>query len=187
MNAIFQLSVSGSNMTGAFKLIFKVAQNDANDHLFYETDLPELLIDGLGRASPIDDSETCIYGYGTVRFLSNSSKQYLIDKKEKKSYTLAERLCIHGAIQLMVLHLQILNEYASVNKLKGPPLHALYQLSAALRTLASISLMDSTFCHNKEDKEKYVGLNLACPHLIKAAEIAFGEIELQSNIVRTLR
>ncbi|KAL5275402.1 ARMC2 family protein [Megaselia abdita] len=183
---ILTLSVSGSNMTGAYKLIFKVAQNDANDQLFYDTDLPELLIDGLGRASPIEDSETCIYGYGTVRFLSNSSKQYLNEKKENKSYTLAERLCIHGAVQLMVLHLQILNEYASINKLKGPPLHALYQLSAALRTLASISLMDSTFCNNKEDKDKYVGLDLACPHLIKAGEIAFGEIELQSNIVRTL-
>lgn len=174
-------------MTGAYKLIFKVAQNDANDHLFYENDLPELLIDGLGRASPIDDSETCIYGYGTVRFLSNSSKQYMHDKKGKKSYTLAERLCVHGAIQLMVLHLQIINEFASINKLKGPPLHALYQLSAALRTLASISLMDSTFCSNNDDKDKYVGLDLACPHLIKAAEIAFGEVELQSNIVRTLR
>uniref|UniRef100_T1GGE1 Uncharacterized protein n=1 Tax=Megaselia scalaris TaxID=36166 RepID=T1GGE1_MEGSC len=97
-----------------------------------------------------------------------------------------KRLCVHGAIQLMVLHLQIINEFASINKLKGPPLHALYQLSAALRTLASISLMDSTFCSNNDDKDKYVGLDLACPHLIKAAEIAFGEVELQSNIVRTL-
>lgn len=32
-----------------------------------------MLIDGLARASPIDDPEACIYGYGAVRFLTNAS------------------------------------------------------------------------------------------------------------------
>lgn len=45
---------TGSNLTGAFKLIFKIAKNDSNDTLFVETDLPELMVDALGRISPLN-------------------------------------------------------------------------------------------------------------------------------------
>lgn len=102
----------------------------------------ELLIDGLGRASPIDDPEACIYGYGAVRFLanaivsttptpttppipstaaaavatttttkagSNRQSQAFIIAGTKKQKTLACRLIGHGAIPLMILHLQMIN------------------------------------------------------------------------------
>lgn len=39
---------------GAFKLIFKIAKIDTNDALFVETDLPELMVDALGRISPLN-------------------------------------------------------------------------------------------------------------------------------------
>lgn len=41
-------------MTGAFKLIFKIAKNDTNDALFVDTDLPELMVDALGKISPLN-------------------------------------------------------------------------------------------------------------------------------------
>jgi armadillo repeat-containing protein 2 len=44
---------SGSNLTGAFKLIFKIAKNEQNDTLFIDTDLPELMVDALGKISPL--------------------------------------------------------------------------------------------------------------------------------------
>lgn len=115
--------------------------------------LIELLIDGLGRASPIDDAEACIYGYGAVRFLanavvssssgsrcinsSNTPRPTTATSSTKKHRTLASRLyhvssgvmfsvyfsacfnvyCFifffvskHGANDLMILHLMMINE-----------------------------------------------------------------------------
>lgn len=194
-----------------------MARSETNDHLFADSDVPELLIEGLGRASPIDEPEACIYGYGAVRFLASAIQQQPnptsnvngkspITQVTNKQKSIAHRLARHGAVQLMVLHLQILNEVGAVQKLSGPPLHALFQLSAALRALAgipqvivnsvnlskslvtSVSLPEGNFPIIKETKEKQdINLELACPHLVKAAEICLGEPEVQANIVRTLR
>lgn len=80
------------------------------------------MIDGLGRACPLDEPEACIYGYGAVRFLANAnvsqspiniankSKEITVDSPSKQK-SLAYRLVRHGAVQLMILHLQMLNEF----------------------------------------------------------------------------
>lgn len=75
----------------------------------------ELLIDGLGRANPLEEPEACIYGYGAVRFLANamvspSKESKIINSAKCRQRTIAQRLARHGAVQLMVLHLQIFNE-----------------------------------------------------------------------------
>lgn len=36
---LFQLKVTGNNLSGVCKLIFKVAKNDKNDYLFFQKDL----------------------------------------------------------------------------------------------------------------------------------------------------
>lgn len=120
-----QLCVTGSNLTGACKLIFKVARSETNDMLFVDSDVPELLVDGLGRASPLDEPEACIYGYGAVRFLANASIAAPKDSGAKqptavamsasrgRQKTLAYRMARHGVVQLMVLHLQMLNAAVS--------------------------------------------------------------------------
>lgn len=132
--------MTGSNLTGACKLVFKVARNETNDMLFVDSDVPgkndlhpkfrlqrylgfcnlELLIDGLGRASPLEEPEACIYGYGAVRFLANAAISAPKDSSTPssgssrcKQKTIAQRLARHGAVQLMVLHLQMLNEAVS--------------------------------------------------------------------------
>lgn len=202
--------------------------------MFYESDLLELLIDGLGRASPLEDPEACIYGYGSIRFLTCSTvqeraeltaikdfspnwaaqlelprkpstapnlgeNQNFFNEAQQKNFAeklsmqdaLVVRLSRHGAVQLMVLHLQMLNEAGAAQKLSGPPLHSLYQLSAALRALADVKQSLSSFAQldnsNQNLKTTNIQLELACPHLIRAAEITIGEIEVQANIVRTLR
>lgn len=215
-----------------------MARNEQNDHLFHDNDLLELLIDGLGRASPLEDPEACIYGYGAIRFLTCSSVQereeltaikdfnsnwtgnaelplkpntapslgdpaknnalrmLLQEKfmsKVSKQDALVVLLARNGAVQLMILHLQILNETGATRKLTGPPLHSLYQLSAALRALADVRKISTTMDNLEGSKlvsqvgDTSIQLELACPHLIKAAEVAIGEIEVQANIVRTLR
>lgn len=196
-------------------MVFKVARNETNDHLFADTDVPELLIDGLGRATPLEDPEACIYGYGAVRFLAganqgggasgggNTNTRSSMVQSTGKQKSIANRLARHGAVQLMVLHLQMLNEFGAAQKLCGPPLHALYQLAAALRALAGVPQVLSdqsgrSFTTNQNDEGDFpviketkeipeIRLELACPHLVKAAEISIGESEIQSNIVRTLR
>lgn len=88
-------------------------------------------------------------------------------------------------------------------------MHALYQLSDALRALSKISLggqeapsrrnseIDITNTIgvsvqdrnplNSEAAEHFdIQLDLAAPHLVRAAEISIGEAEVQLNIIRTL-
>jgi len=207
--------VTGSNLTGACKLIFKVARHEQHDALFHEHDVLELLIDGLGHASPLDEPEACIYAYGCIRFLTASSAQErddalnrnwigletsgesqslpipalmppalsaistsLCPRKLTGQQTLVSRLARHGAVELMILHLQMLNEAGATKRLQGPPLHTLYQLSAAMRALADVS---------QQQQRLQLQLQLACPHLIRAAEVSMGELEVQANVVRTLR
>ncbi|XP_016923218.2 armadillo repeat-containing protein 2 [Drosophila suzukii] len=211
---VLALRVTGSNLTGACKLIFKVARHEQHDALFHEHDVLELLIDGLGHASPLDEPEACIYAYGCIRFLTASSAQERDDalnrnwiglessgeshslpipalmppalsaisagicpRKLTGQQTLVSRLARHGAVELMILHLQMLNEAGATKRLQGPPLHTLYQLSAAMRALADVS---------QQQQRLQLQLQLACPHLIRAAEVSMGELEVQANVVRTL-
>ncbi|XP_017045812.1 armadillo repeat-containing protein 2 [Drosophila ficusphila] len=212
---VLALRVTGSNLTGACKLIFKVARHEQHDALFHEHDVLELLIDGLGHASPLDEPEACIYAYGCIRFLTASSAQErddalnrnwiglesssgegqalpipalmppalsaispsLCPRKLTGQQTLVARLARHGAVELMILHLQMLNEAGATKRLQGPPLHTLYQLSAAMRALADVS---------QQQQRLQLQLQLACPHLIRAAEVSMGELEVQANVVRTL-
>lgn len=61
----------------------------------------ELFLDALGRSSPLDDAEACVYGYGSVKFLTMNQK--LLDKIQAL-----------GILQLMVLHLKIVNNAVTV-------------------------------------------------------------------------
>ncbi|XP_062560738.1 armadillo repeat-containing protein 2-like [Armigeres subalbatus] len=203
---VFALNVTGSNLTGACKLVFKIARNENNDLLFADSDVPELLVDGLGRASPADEPEACIYGYGAIRFLAGSAasvtqkvhQENVFRENSSRQKSLACRLARHGLVQLMILHLKMLNELGSSEKLSGPPLHALFQLSGALRTLAGIpaigngmaatrSLLMSTNPQIKETLDgEMIQLELAGPLLVRAAEICIDEPEVQANVIRTL-
>lgn len=83
-----------------------------------------MLIEGIGRASPIEEPEACIYGYGAVRFLTNavisptaSANRNAFDGARDRHITLGRRLAHHGAVPLMVLHLKMINEMVRQNSL----------------------------------------------------------------------
>jgi armadillo repeat-containing protein 2 len=173
-----------------------------NDSLFIDSDVPELLVEALGKVTPTADGdpEAAIYGYGAIRFLALANSNTLNTKKNEngenktikvsKHKSLAYRLVKHGIVQLMIVHLQILNEFGSTAKLSGQPLHALYQLSGALRVLsgspifAQVINMKCTRAAATDDSD--VHLEIAGKHLVRAAEICMDEIEVQTNIIRTL-
>ncbi|CRL05014.1 CLUMA_CG018042, isoform A [Clunio marinus] len=198
---VLALGVTGSNLTGACKLVFKVARNEVNDSLFIDSDVPELLVEALGKVTPTADGdpEAAIYGYGAIRFLATANSNTLSKKTENpesktikvsKHKSLAYRLVKHGIIQLMIVHLQILNEFGSTAKLSGQPLHALYQLSGALRTLSGSPIFAQiiNMRHSRASSidEEDTHLEIAGKHLVRAAEICMDEIEVQTNIIRTL-
>lgn len=198
---VLALGVTGSNLTGACKLVFKVARNEVNDSLFIDSDVPELLVEALGKVTPTADGEpeAAIYGYGAIRFLATANSNTLSKKTENaesktikvsKHKSLAYRLVKHGIIQLMIVHLQLLNEFGSTAKLSGQPLHALYQLSGALRVLSGspifAQIINMRHSRAMSIDEEDTHLEIAGKHLVKAAEICMDEIEVQTNIIRTL-
>lgn len=155
----------------------------------------------MGKVTPTADGdpEAAIYGYGAIRFLATANSNTLNKKTENaesktikvsKHKSLAYRLVKTGIIQLMIVHLQILNEFGSTAKLCGQPLHALYQLSGALRVLSGSPIFAQiiNMRHSRASSidEEDTHLEIAGRHLVRAAEICMDEIEVQTNIVRTL-
>lgn len=90
----------------------------------------------------------------------------------------------------MIVHLQILNEFGSTAKLTGQPLHALFQLSGALRVLSGSPIFAQiiNLRHSRASSidEEDTHLEIAGKHLVRAAEICMEEIDVQICIVRTL-
>ncbi|XP_063628910.1 armadillo repeat-containing protein 2 [Cydia splendana] len=124
--AMLTMRVTGAHLAAACKLVFKIARNDKNDYFFRNTNLLELLVEGCGRADPLSEGECCVYGAGALRFLA----------LEPRLCTLAHRA---GALHLAALHLKILNNAKAENPrgVSEQSTHALYQLTGALRNLAS--------------------------------------------------
>lgn len=71
------------------------------------TMFPELFMEALGRASPLEDAEACIYGYGALKFLTMNDNLLLTS--------------LHfGALELMVLHIKIVNNNVSTDTTYKP-------------------------------------------------------------------
>ncbi|KAG5874097.1 hypothetical protein JTB14_005894 [Gonioctena quinquepunctata] len=160
---ILSLKVTGNNLSGVCKLIFKVAKNDKNDNLFFQKNLLELFLDALGRSSPLDDAEACVYGYGAVKFLTMNQK-------------LLEKILGLGILQLVVLHMKIIN-MAKQEKSSMPEQtnHALFQLTGALRNLVSEEHIYETFISCG-----------AIPQLFQTLDIFSSDLDTVANISRTL-
>ncbi|CAH2004338.1 unnamed protein product [Acanthoscelides obtectus] len=160
---ILSLKVTGNNLSGVCKLIFKLAKNDKNDQLFFQKNLLELFLDALGRSSPLDDAEACVYGYGAVKFLTMNPK-------------LQEKILGLGILQLMVLHVKIINVAKSEKStMPEQTTHVLFQLTAALRNLVSEELVYDTFISFG-----------TIPQLCQTLELFFSDVDIVTNISRTL-
>ncbi|KYB28497.1 armadillo repeat-containing protein 2 isoform X2 [Tribolium castaneum] len=158
---ILGLKVTGNNLSGVCKLIFKVSKNDKNDYLFFQKNILELFLDALGRSSPLDDAEACVYGYGSVKFLTMNAK--LLDK-----------ILSLGILQLMVLHIKIINN-AKMDKTQMPEQtnHALFQLTGALRNIVSEETIYETFISCG-----------AIQQLCQTMELFSADLDIISNISR---
>lgn len=95
-----QLKVSGSNLTSVCKLVFKVTRHDANDSLFLEGNLLDLLLEAVACVPPLEQPEACVYGYGALKFLTMNSQ-------------LVTRLLNRGVLELLVLHMKLIVNHVS--------------------------------------------------------------------------
>ncbi|XP_050524362.1 armadillo repeat-containing protein 2 isoform X2 [Daktulosphaira vitifoliae] len=124
---LLQMSVSGKYLMTVCKLFFKVSRLDKNDRLFLETDVLNLFVDALGLATPNEDAESLIYGYGALKFLTMNP-------------ALMERAMSNGCLPLMLLHLKMINlERTERPKLPESITHVLFQLTGALRNVINNS------------------------------------------------
>ncbi|XP_060527142.1 armadillo repeat-containing protein 2 [Cylas formicarius] len=160
---ILALNVTGSNLSGVCKLIFKISKNDKNDRLFLENNLLELFVDALGRSTPVDDAEACVYAYGAVKFLTMNA-------------TILGKMLALGILPLMVLHLKIVND-AKEDRQHFPTKtnHVLFQLTGALRNVLA-------------DEDAFEGF-VACGtvgHLCHALELFDDDVDIVTNVARIL-
>jgi len=158
------MQVTGKYLATVCKLIFKISRSDKNDNLFLETNVLTFFVDILGLATPHEDSESLIYGYGALKFLTMNPD-------------LMERAMNNGCLSLMLLHLKMINlERTERQVLPETINHVLYQLTGTLRNVVN-------------DKKFYVEL-LSSGGLVtiyRALELFSGDIDVVTNISRILR
>lgn len=158
------MQVTGKYLATVCKLIFKISRSDQNDNLFLETNVLTLFVDILGLATPHEDSESLIYGYGALKFLTMNPD-------------LMERAMNNGCLSLMLLHLKMINlERTERQVLPETVNHVLYQLTGTLRNVVN-------------DRQFYVEL-LSSGGLVtiyRALELFSGDIDVVTNISRILR
>ncbi|XP_022182760.1 armadillo repeat-containing protein 2 isoform X1 [Myzus persicae] len=160
---LLQMQVTGKYLATVCKLIFKISRLDKNDNLFLETNVLTLFVDILGLATPHEDAESLIYGYGALKFLTMNPD-------------LMERAMNNGCLSLMLLHLKMINlERTERQVLPETINHVLYQLTGTLRNVVN-------------DRKFYVEL-LSSGGLVtiyRALELFSGDIDVVTNISRIL-
>ncbi|KAK6620587.1 hypothetical protein RUM43_010879 [Polyplax serrata] len=160
---LFYLKIDNS-LTAACKMIFNVAKFDSNDNLFLnEEDILELFMEAIGRASPLEYAESCVYGYGALKFLT-------------MNYNILSRTLHMGALDLMTLHLKLINTACIENGSVGEQTqHVLFQLTGVLRHVAAgegaLPLFITTNC---------------IPVICKNLELFQNDEDIVTNISRTL-
>ncbi|RXG56427.1 Armadillo repeat-containing protein 2, partial [Armadillidium vulgare] len=160
---IYALKVRGSNLTSVCKLVFKITRHDANDVLFMEGNLLDLVLEAVACASPLEHAEACIYGYGALKFLTMNSH-------------LVTRLLHRGVLELLVLHMKLIatqkEDSGSVPEQTG---YALVQLTGTLRHVSSC---DKAF--------KLLLVTGAVEQVCKLFIVFHKDAEVTANIVRIL-
>ncbi|GLH08473.1 Uncharacterized protein GBIM_13701, partial [Gryllus bimaculatus] len=160
---ILGFRVNGSNLSGVCKLVFKVSRCDKNDRLFLEDNILELFVEALGSASPLEDAEACVYGYGALKFLTMNN-------------LVLSAVLSFGILELMVLHMKLVNVARSEgSRIPEQTSHALFQLTGALRNVAG-----------EEDIFPQFVSTGAVSELCRAMELFSSDLDVISNVSRTL-
>ena len=94
------MKVTNKNLLNVCKLLFALSKDEKNDATFRDEHISGLLVELLLTADPLMDSDTMVYGLGTVKLLASNGE-------------LREQLIAAGVMGLMAATLQRSTEQTS--------------------------------------------------------------------------
>ena len=94
------MKVTSKNLLNICKLLFALSKDEKNDATFRDERISGLLVELLLTADPLVDSDTMVYGLGTVKLLASNGE-------------LREQLIAAGVMGLMATTLQRSTEQTS--------------------------------------------------------------------------
>ena len=121
---LLSINVKKQSLATAYKLLFKIAREDENDACLLKGNTLELLINSIGKADPVADSEALVYGYGALKFLTMTSQTR--DRLEKM-----------GLLDLCIVHLKLLLHLKEDGNFGDETSHVLFQLTGVIRNLVN--------------------------------------------------
>ena len=121
---LLSINVKKQSLATAYKLLFKIAREDENDACFLKGNTLELLINSIGKADPVADSEALVYGYGALKFLSMTNQT-------------RDRLKKMGLLELCIVHLKLLLHLKEEGNFADETSHVLFQLTGVIRNLVN--------------------------------------------------
>ena len=159
---LLSINVRKQNLSTAYKLVYKVAKEAENDQCFLNSDTLELIINSIGGACPIMDAEALVYGYGALKFLTmNPATRVRLQKM--------------GVLDLVLLHLKLINEAKLERKIPDETSHVLFQLTGVLRNLV-----------NDINSQRKLVVLKGIPFICKCLELFLTDLDIVCNIARTL-
>ncbi|CAG7719388.1 unnamed protein product [Allacma fusca] len=102
---LLHCKISGNNHTTVFKMVFKASRSKEYWAIILETEYLDLFMESISRICPITQTDSMIYGYGTLKFICT-------DK------SVLTRILQLNLVPTMTLHLNLLN-YAFGKKKKA--------------------------------------------------------------------
>ena len=159
---LLSINVRKQNLATAYKLVYKVAREAENDQCFLNSDTLELIVNSIGGACPVNDSEALVYGYGALKFLTMNSETR--DKLKKM-----------GILDLVLLHLKLICESKVERKIPDETSHVLFQLTGVIR-----NLVNDLTTQNRLVTMSGIGLICRCLALFTT------DLDVVCNITRTL-
>ena len=159
---LLSINVRKQNLATAYKLVYKVAREAENDQCFLNSDTLELIINSVGGACPVNDSEALVYGYGALKFLTMNSET-------------REKLKKMGILDLVLLHLKLINESKAERKIPDETSHVLFQLTGVIRNLVN----------DVSTQNRLVTMS-GIPLICRCLELFITDLDVVCNITRTL-
>ena len=159
---LLSLQVRRQNLATAYKLVFKIAREAENDACFMSSDALDLIINSIGLACPVNDSEALVYGYGALKFLTMNSAT-------------RGKLRAMGILDLVLLHLKLICEAKSERRVTDETSHVLFQLTGVIRNLVN----------DVESQRTLVELG-GVAQISRCLKLFMTDLDVVSNIARTL-
>ena len=168
---LLHCKIMGNNLTTVFKMVFKASRSKDYWPIIQDTEYLDVFMDSFGQICPLTQTESMIYGYGTLKFICMEKKVLL-------------RIVELNLVPIMTLHLKLLNYELTLgngsNK-KGPKkvpeaiFNGVFQLTSILRSVVG-----------EESTLHQVVTSGLLDQLCNSLSWTVDDVDILSNVVRIL-